>query len=161
MHYHLTGTSLVLFALLFQLSGGQDFTPSLKVSSVQPATVTELGSDYAQYYAHFHQPRIIPAPSSVQPARVAQVTQSNILQASFSTETPAGPVDPESTEDIRAVTGNRVNVRTGPSTAFEIVDTLTLGTEVALLQTTDDDWARIRLLATGNTVWVASWLLSD
>ena len=66
----------------------------------------------------------------------------------------------ESNEDIRAVTGNRVNVRTGPSTAFEIVDTLTLGTEVALLQTTDE-WARIRLLATGNTVWVASWLLSD
>lgn len=63
--------------------------------------------------------------------------------------------------DIRAVTGNRVNVRGGPSTAFEVVTGLVRGDEVEILEDTGDGWVRMRPLDGGPEGWIADFLLSD
>jgi len=154
MNSLVTATSLVLFALLYEMSGGAEFTPA-------PAVVREEArppSVFAKDFIPFDQPVIISAQPTVGEAQVRAAQVTDIVQASFTTDSnPAN--DPR--EDIRAISGARVNLRAGPSTDFDIVGSATRGSEVALLEVTAEDWAHVRLLETDQAVWVAAWLLSD
>lgn len=76
-------------------------------------------------------------------------------------------VDPDQTlivpsliTDIRSVTGNSVNMRAGPGTDFEIVDRLTRGAEVEVLQDPGTGWLELRAVESGITGWMADWLVS-
>lgn len=63
--------------------------------------------------------------------------------------------------DLRYVAGNRVNMRTGPSTNYGVLDTLTRGTEAEVIEVDDFGWARVRITETGQIGWMAERLLSD
>lgn len=62
--------------------------------------------------------------------------------------------------DIRTVSGNRVNVRGGPSTDFEIVNRLERGDAVEILEDTGNGWVRMRPVDGGAEGWMADFLLN-
>ena len=62
--------------------------------------------------------------------------------------------------DVRRVTGNRVNVRGGPSTGFDVVNQLVRGDEVEILEDNGDGWVRLRPVTGGPEGWMADFLLS-
>lgn len=61
--------------------------------------------------------------------------------------------------DIRSVLRNRANMRSGPGTDYAAVDQLTLGAPVQVLDATSG-WVRLRDLETGQTGWMADWLIT-
>ena len=69
-----------------------------------------------------------------------------IAPAGAAVPSPASPGTPE-TADLVAlfVTGTRVNVRAGPSTDFGVVDSVSYGEAVELLEYSGDSWAEIRI----------------
>jgi hypothetical protein len=62
--------------------------------------------------------------------------------------------------DIRTVSGNRVNVRGGPSTEFDVVTRLVRGEEVEILQDDGNGWVRMRPVNGGTGGWMADFLLT-
>ncbi|ASM73436.1 bacterial SH3 domain protein [Pseudosulfitobacter pseudonitzschiae] len=65
------------------------------------------------------------------------------------------------TLDVRAVSGNRVNVRGGPGTDFGVVSSLTRGEEVEILQDPGNGWVKLRPLNGGPEGWMADFLLTN
>ncbi|KEJ95144.1 hypothetical protein SUH3_23865 [Pseudosulfitobacter pseudonitzschiae] len=63
--------------------------------------------------------------------------------------------------DVRAVSGNRVNLRGGPGTNFGVVDSLTRGAQVEILQDPGNGWVKLRPLDGGPEGWMADFLLSS
>lgn len=64
------------------------------------------------------------------------------------------------TRDIREVTGDLVNMRSGPGTDFDRIDKLSRGTEVEVLESDGRGWVRLRVVETGEVGWVADWLVN-
>ncbi|MBF9034906.1 SH3 domain-containing protein [Rhodobacterales bacterium HKCCE2091] len=62
---------------------------------------------------------------------------------------PAPVQAPADGATILYVTGDRVNLRAGPSTETDIVTALTFGTPTEMLETAPDGWFRIRDTASG------------
>ena len=63
--------------------------------------------------------------------------------------------------DVRIVSGNRVNVRGGPSTDFGIVGKLGRGDEVRILEDNGAGWVRMEPLDGGESGWMADFLLNE
>jgi uncharacterized protein YgiM (DUF1202 family) len=63
--------------------------------------------------------------------------------------------------DIRTVSGNRVNVRGGPSTDFDVVNRLVRGNEVEILEDNGNGWVRMRPIDGSSEGWMADFLLND
>jgi len=83
----------------------------------------------------------------------------------FSLETYAfasehGLLRQASGDDIRQVSGNVVNMRTGPGTEFEKVGAVSKGTQVAVLEEPGNGWIMLEVVATGETGWMADWLVT-
>lgn len=64
-------------------------------------------------------------------------------------------------QDVRIVSSNRVNVRGGPSTDFEIVGKLNRGAEVEILVDNGDGWVEMRSLDGATIGWMADFLLDN
>ncbi|MEO1140698.1 MAG: SH3 domain-containing protein, partial [Pseudomonadota bacterium] len=62
--------------------------------------------------------------------------------------------------DIRYITGSVVNMRGGPGTEYQKITSLTEGTEVAVLQSPGNGWLELQVVDTGQTGWMADWLVS-
>ena len=62
--------------------------------------------------------------------------------------------------DIRYVTATSANMRGGPGTDFARVGNLGEGAEVAVLGTSANGWLELEVLDTGETGWMADWLVS-
>lgn len=63
--------------------------------------------------------------------------------------------------NIRSVTSNRVNVRGGPSTDFDIVGKLTRGAEVEILSDQGNGWVEMQSLDGTTIGWMADFLLTE
>ncbi len=63
--------------------------------------------------------------------------------------------------DIRSISGNAANLRTGPGTQYDKVDQLTQGEPVEILERTADGWVHLRALETGSEGWMAEWLVTS
>ncbi|WP_322865128.1 SH3 domain-containing protein [Aquicoccus sp. G2-2] len=61
--------------------------------------------------------------------------------------------------DIREVKPARVNLRQGPGTIYEIEAKLVQGTKVEVLDDDGMGWVELRVLDTGETGWMAEYLL--
>lgn len=127
--------------------------------TTQPARiVTPLPDDDAE-----------PAPEAVtlqipQSSEVAAIIPSLVDGADETTAARLAPLEEASTPavtDIRAVSGNRVNVRGGPSTGFDVVNSLVRGDEVEVLEEDGAGWVRMRPLDGGTEGWIADFLLTD
>lgn len=67
----------------------------------------------------------------------------------------------EVSNDVRSVTGSRVNVRGGPGTGFSVVNSLSRGAQVEVLEDPGDGWVMMRPVNGGPVGWMADFLLTD
>lgn len=63
-------------------------------------------------------------------------------------------------EDIREVSGSRVNMRSGPGTEYAVVTRLRRGDQVIVISANDDGWLEIRDLNSNERGWMADFLLT-
>lgn len=102
----------------------------------------------------------------------------NVGSLTESADTPAiipsllAPVDSDGTNqlaalqreidgDIRTVSGNRVNVRGGPGTEYDVVGRLVRGDSVEILEDAGNGWVRMRPMLGGEEGWMADFLLTS
>jgi hypothetical protein len=148
------------------LSGGSDFAPQRRVAKAEPPAVAA------------------PAPAPEPPAPAPPAPPAAPDPAPPPAEAPAAPLpddglqftslaDPSVTtavvvpepealpRDLRIVTGSRVNMREGPSTAYPIVLTLNGGTMTEVLEQDPGGWARVRVLDAGVEGWISGRMLGS
>lgn len=85
-------------------------------------------------------------------AQAAGMTPASVETAS---------VQPETIRDLRRVTGNSVNMRSGPGTKFGVLARVARNTEVEVLETYGGEWLRLRIVETNRVGWIASRLVSS
>ncbi|WP_204113000.1 SH3 domain-containing protein [Shimia biformata] len=64
-------------------------------------------------------------------------------------------------QDFREVNGNRVNMRAGPGTGYQVLDTLVRGQVVEVLTTEANGWSKLRVVDTQRIGWMSSRLLTE
>jgi len=100
-------------------------------------------------------PAASPAPTAPEPEQTpATLTFESLAQVPERVSTPAEA-------DLRAVAGARVNMRAGPGTSYGVIDTLSQGTPVEVLEVQANGWARLVVSDTGTEGWMAARLLTD
>ncbi|SLN60113.1 Bacterial SH3 domain protein [Pseudoruegeria aquimaris] len=104
--------------------------------------------------------------------RVARMTSAPIAPEMLSigkSDAPAGYVSKAAQKqvvpaaadgDVWFVTGSRVNMRSGPSTANGVLASLARGTAAEMLALEANGWARIRDLSSGQTGYMSAKFLS-
>lgn len=98
--------------------------------------------------------------------RQTLILPSLVQQASVQTAPVAEPAVQSASgsvtaADIRAVTGNRVNVRGGPGKGYDVVNRMTRGQEVEILSDPGTGWVKLRPLDGGTVGWMADFLLTS
>ncbi len=170
---------LALGAVFYEMSGGAEFEPEFR------APIDVAQTDLAPTATPADEPEVtrantgsliqIAAPSDIvtteQTPIVAQPVAFNApLPAGevIITPAPSAPVQnveevsaAVATLDLRAVAGDWVNMRSGPSTSYDVLDTLPRGTQAEVIEVDAEGWARIRVTNTGQEGWMAERLLSD
>lgn len=64
-------------------------------------------------------------------------------------------------EDVRTVSGNRVNVRGGPGTSFGVVGSMVRGDAVVVLEDNGSGWVRFESMDGDTQGWMADFLLNE
>ncbi len=171
-------TFLVLGVVFYELSGGSDFEPELRapiaiaqaeLPAVQPVIEPQVARADTSTLIQIAPPAVAEAPAEPVVERVAFAAPLPAGEVVITpapepvvTETPvAAPVTQTLVTDIRAVAGEWVNMRSGPSTDFRVLDTLPRGTEAEVIEVNSDGWARIVIMQTGQEGWMAERLLAS
>ncbi|WP_406648037.1 SH3 domain-containing protein [Aliisedimentitalea scapharcae] len=94
---------------------------------------------------------------------VASLADGTAQLVSISQPAPAAEeqvpyADPE--PDLREVTGTRVNMRNGPGTTYPVIERLSLGNAVEVLDDSGTGWLRLRSVQGQNIGWIAASLIS-
>lgn len=103
------------------------------------------------------------ATTETQPAEATILDSSEtpqIILPSLIATTSNGSVT-DTNSDIRTVSGNRVNVRGGPSINYGIVSKLSRGEAVQILEDNGDGWVRMKPVDGGESGWMADFLLTS
>ena len=115
------------------------------------------------------------APATAVTAPADNSTVANAEPAVFTDEAPAivlpsivfpGTITVSSSDaaeaspDTRSVTGDLVNVRGGPGTDFTVVNQLSRGDMVEILDDPGNGWVQLRDPVSGTVGWMADFLLS-
>ncbi len=153
----IVATFLLLGWGFYIMSGGSDFQPETWSDQTAQANTDTISSDDGTVTIEVTRndtstltavaPEPAPQPSAPEIALVPVAVAPVIAAESSSL-------------DLRAVAGTRVNMREGPGTNFGVIDTLTGGTEAEVIEVNADGWARIRLIGTNQTGWMAERLLN-
>ena len=174
----------------YEMSGGSDFQPaSVRIAEAQPEEVQPVQAAAPTSEANAQTAAISTAsitkisgtPSvtrvalnltNVNDAVAAQTQQEPQPKATVidSTETrqiilpsliATTNTATDRNSDIRTVSGNRVNVRGGPSTNYGIVSKLTRGEAVKILEDNGNGWVRMKPVDGGESGWMADFLLTS
>lgn len=110
--------------------------------------------------------RIVPEDETVAlvetiPSLIENAVPENVLSVSQEVTADSDRLTLDTGGDFRVIDGNRVNVRGGPGTSYGIVDTLTRGQRVEVLDDTGTGWVRMRVSESGTMGWIADFLLTD
>jgi hypothetical protein len=111
-------------------------------------------------------PRPMAAPQTEQSnARLANLTLAE--PAAFAQAAGFAPVSEDTDQiaateirDLRRITGSSVNMRSGPGTRYGVLNRVTRGTEVEVLESYQQGWLRLRVLEDQRIGWVAATLVS-
>lgn len=101
------------------------------------------------------------APAVIEVAQTTSVKQENSgisfagLSASASSSNVTLP------DNVRVISGSRVNLRAGPGTGFDVLDQLNADTRVEILEDAGNGWVQLRPVDGGPTGWIADFLLAD
>ncbi len=162
----------------WELSGGSDFEPAVVASTPESIEEGPLESDADVVTRNATaEPAALPvqtASTGTQPATPAaspeQVTLAAAsavdaaaaeIVAETTTQTAAAAPAPATALDLRAITGNRVNMRRGPGTDYGVVAKLSEGTEVEVLQDPGNGWLELRVTSDDTIGWIADWLVTS
>jgi uncharacterized protein YgiM (DUF1202 family) len=144
----------------YEMSGGSDFVPD------QPAPQllanAEADSDKTVAVTRADTTALLAVSASNVVPVSAQAPVEVIVELDITepeTLDIAAPPEPE--VDLRAVAGSRVNMRMGPGTTFDVITTLTGGTELEVIDITAEGWANVRTMDLGIEGWMAERLLTD
>lgn len=164
------------------LSGGSDFAPQQRVAKAEPPAVAApeaapeppapappappAAPDPAPPPAEAPAEPTAEPPAEPAAAPAAAPLPDDGLQftslADPSVTTAVVVPEPEALpRDLRIVTGSRVNMREGPSTAYPIVLTLNGGTMTEVLEQDPGGWARVRVLDAGVEGWISGRMLGS
>lgn len=122
---------------------------------LSPATETDTASD-AEPTHSLHRVKVT--------LPVANQTGVDQTAAAVAPEPVAEtPPEPEQSAalDLRAVARDRVNLRSGPGTEFDVMGQLNRGTTVMVLEEPGDGWVMLQIVPGGEIGWTADWLLSQ
>jgi len=130
-------------------------TPSVGLDEPTAVALTELSGAVANSpeqinLAALDQVSAAPAPGATADTGTRFTGRSSVASSLPETLAP----------DIRSVSGTLVNMRSGPSTDFEVIDQLSQGTQVEVLSDTGDGWVELRPVSGGITGWIAEFLLT-
>ncbi len=152
------------------LSGGSDFAPQQRVAKAEPPAVAapeaapEPPAPAPPAPPAAPDPAPPPAEPPAEPA-AAPLPDDGLQFTSLadpSVTTAVVVPEPEALpRDLRIVTGSRVNMREGPSTAYPIVLTLNGGTMTEVLEQDPGGWARVRVLDAGVEGWISGRMLGS
>ena len=95
------------------------------------------------------------------PSLIDNAVPENVLPVSQEAGAESDRLTLDTGGDFRVIDGSRVNVRGGPGTSYGIVDTLTRGQRVEVLDDTGTGWVRMRVSESGTMGWIADFLLTD
>ena len=168
MGYLTSTTGLILVILLFELSGGDDFAPQserlAKAAPPEAAVTTEAPKQYQPFVSIFDDTE---GPTFTPQFHVytASYGTADAVETVISTRSAPITMPADDTglvaDNLSVIVGDWVNLRSGPGTNFDVIDTYPGGTRAEVLQITTDDWAEIRLPDENVTGWMAAWLLSN
>lgn len=175
MSKFIIGTFLILGWTFYEMSGGADFEPEQRTAAVAEPVQVDTTPVVQERVAE-----AVAEPEAVQVTRASSLSLASLTideptADAVADETAvqdavavaAAPVTPEveietpAPLDLRAVAGNRVNMRDGPGTNFGVIDTLPRGTEAEVLEVNLSGWARIRITETDQEGWMAERLLTE
>ncbi len=158
------GTCFLLFWAFYEMSGGANFEPTSQDLAELPSEVEET-SIQATRAAPLQSATlrreditdVVPASFITDP-----IIEPAVQEAAVIVEAAAEPnLDDFDQSSLRYVSGDRVNMREGPSTDYYVLDTIARGTKAEVIELSDNGWAQIRLVDTGQVGWMAERLLAD
>lgn len=167
---------VMLAAAFWVLSGGSDFVPETRPEPSIAAAEAEAPATDAPVAAPQPepepQPEAEPEPeaepqpetepqlaATAQPAFTAPV----IIEAPAQEPEAAPEPAPAPNADLRRVDADRVNLRSGPSTDYRVLDTLTRDTQVEVLSIDtlgSEPWAQLLVVETGLEGFMATRFLT-
>jgi len=162
---HRIGREDALFADLSDrvLDGGADSVPDTMTqidtgkTGMNDSITVALRSDASPDTATRIRETPTPTPPSTSASTLAAAQKPAVETA---TPTPEAAPLPEPAP-VLYVTGSRVNVRGGPSTAFGVINALGYGSKVEDLGDASDGWREVRILETGERGFMAGRFLAD
>ena len=122
-------------------------TKPARVTAAQEARIEQASLEVEE------EPQQIILPSLIENA---VPSEEGIRPVDFSQDEPAQ----DAVVDRRIVSGSRVNVRGGPGTDFQVVNSLVRGAEVEVLEDPGNGWVRMRPVGGGPVGWMADFLLT-
>ena len=141
----------------YEMSGGSDFVP--------------VEREVAEVVEQIEQPELV---ARAETTTLLSVSTSNViadpivieqiveLEPEIVEEAPvvevAAVVEPKL--DIREVANNRVNMRMGPGTNYDVITTLNPGTKLEILEVDAEGWANVSTVDRGIEGWMAERLLT-
>jgi len=169
----------------YELSGGADFEPaSARMASLKSSTakttsetsqgtatnavaqagnssnVTRVALDLTNVSNAAAHATVVPAVVTSQAKIIDSAQTEQIILPSLIATTQSSTT-PDTIGDIRTVSGNRVNVRGGPSTSHGVVNKLTRGASVEILEDNGDGWVLMQPVDGGESGWIADFLLTS
>ncbi|WP_373355397.1 SH3 domain-containing protein [Pseudoroseicyclus sp. CXY001] len=167
-------TFLFLGGAYYALSDGPNFVPQQQTYEVAEAgaeagdvDVTRAAGAEVTLASFSEQGSLalpaIAAPATAEPAALEVVPEETITLTESGTEPATEAVEaaaeaPEA-DPLWMVDGSRVNMRAGPGTNYLVVDTLSEGTALEVMETRSG-WARIRTVDGGVEGWMAERLIA-
>ena len=70
--------------------------------------------------------------------------ESRVIASRLRTTSPTGSVVTARQQDLRVVAGNRVNMRAGPGTDYDVIAKLNAATQVEVLRDPGNGWVKLR-----------------
>ncbi len=138
----------------YEMSGGSEFEPVERTAAVVQEPAPEI-------VARAPSPTLLAVSASNVSADVTNATPAvaQVVEPEPEIVPVVAPVV-EPKLDIRAVKGSRVNMRMGPSTDYEVITTLDVGTKLEVLDVNAEGWANVATVDRGIEGWMAERLLT-
>lgn len=154
-------TFLLLGVGYYEMSGGADFRPQTMIGAVQASTPSP--EMIARHDIERRESGIPATAMREFPENVELISASFMPKPAKAelVEAVATPVAAETATglDLRQISGDWVNMRQGPGTGHAVLDTLPRGTEARVIESAGG-WAKIEIIATGETGWMSERLLA-
>ena len=156
-----------------QLNGAQTDTsvvtaePKLEQNEVSRTNVTlaalSSNTESGMQVSATLTPAVATAPSANESEPVSQLVLPSLIASADQAATEAVPtsLEQETQAIIRTIAGNRVNVRGGPGTNYDVVSRMVKGQEVEILSDPGQGWVKMRPVDGGSVGWLADFLLNE